>query len=631
MREARRRGEVTGLGERAAMNTGWWKSLSPRLGFPPIRPDIRDTAVSAGPSPRRVRARLLVSALSLLLVLGVPWSEGRRAVGVGRAEAHAYEGFGASTPGGAAGAVVRVTNLNDAGPGSLREAVSQGNRTVVFDVAGTIQLTGAVWVEGAFVTIDGFSAPSPGITLRGGGLYIVGARGAHDVIVRGIRIRAAAQDGVSIARAAYNVVVDHVSVHGSGDGNLDITDDAYDITVSWTVLAAPVFQKNTLIKYNARRISLHHNLFIGSTQRNPLVSTDDAATPAIETTTDLRNNLVANWGGGTGTILHDGPRVNAVNNLYTSPASTLHDQEQALWMERPGSLAANPLYASGNFSADPPAFAINGVGAADRAFAADPIATDDTCVGGHRVVAGAGVRPLDALDQQYMNSIRLPSCPRVFVAGLVYHALRRIAPEAEVEAWLGILGPSPGTSLAWSAIRAVFDSGEFRSIAVTPSGYVTALHRAAQGRDPDGEVLAFYTGEVLARFNGLLPPFLASDEFAARAQMPADRLVSHFYQETLGRPPSADELQRGIEYVSTADDISPGVAAVLNAEEFTRTPRTFAQHVQILYRALLGRPAAAGEANAWVDYLVAQLASLPGRSAEIVAFETHIAEVFSRR
>jgi hypothetical protein len=549
-------------------------------------------------------------------------------VGVARAEAQAYEGFGASTPGGAAGAVVRVTNLNDAGPGSLREAVSQGNRMVVFDVAGTIELTGAVWVEGAFVTIDGFSARPPGITLRGGGLVISGTRGAHDVIVRGLRIRASPQDGVAIAREAHNVIVDHVSVHGSGDGNLDITESAHDITVSWTILAAPAFNKNMLIKYHASRISLHHNLFVSSTQRNPLVSTDDAATPATDTTVDLRNNLVANWGGGTGTTIHDGPRVNAVNNLYTSPASTLHDQEQALWMDRPGSLAVNPLYASGNFSADPPAFAINGVGAAGGPFAAGPIATEDTCVGGYRVVAEAGVRPLDALDQWYVDSIRLPSCARAFVAGLFYHALRRTAAEEEVQAGLGILGSAPGTSLAWSVIRAFFDSPDFRSTAVTPSGYVTALHRAALGRDPDSEALAFYTSEVLARFNALLPLFLGSEEYAARAQMPPDRLVSHFYQEALGRPASPDELQRGIEYVTATDDISPGVAAVLNAEEFTRTPRTFAQHVEVLYRALLGRQPAAEEESAWVDHLVALLASLSGRSGEIAAFEARIAKIF---
>ena len=155
-----------------------------------------------------------------------------------------YQGFGTTTPGGSGGTVVRVTNLNDSGPGSFRDAVSKGNRTVVFDVGGEILVANKyIEVLGAFLTIDGSTATSPGITLKNGGLRLWGKKGAHDVIVREIRIRNAATDGIQIAWEAYNVLIDHVSIHGSGDGNLDISQGSRDVTVSWSVFAEPVSRK----------------------------------------------------------------------------------------------------------------------------------------------------------------------------------------------------------------------------------------------------------------------------------------------------------------------------------------------------------------------------------------------------
>ncbi|MGH8006048.1 MAG: hypothetical protein ACREQ3_03485, partial [Candidatus Binatia bacterium] len=109
--------------------------------------------------------------------------------GVVELEAATFAGFGATTPGGSGGTVVHVTNLKDAGLGSLRDALSQGNRHIVFDVAGVIELKSRLDVKGAHITIDGFSALLPGITLKNYGLRIPGKDGAHNVIVQGIRVR----------------------------------------------------------------------------------------------------------------------------------------------------------------------------------------------------------------------------------------------------------------------------------------------------------------------------------------------------------------------------------------------------------------------------------------------------------
>jgi len=322
-----------------------------------------------------------------------------------------YQGFGATTPGGSGGKVVHVTNLNDSGPGSLREAVSKGNRTVVFDVGGEIVLSDYVFVKGAFVTIDGFTAPPPGITLKNRGLIIRGTRGAHDVIVRGIRVRNSPIDGIQVSYGAYNVVIDHVSIHGSGDGNLDIT-DSHDVTVSWSILAEPAgSEKNMLIKYGPSRITLHHNIFVKARQRNPQVRIDDPGTPATDTTIDMRNNVVWDWDGGYGTLIWYGPWANIVDNFYSSAGG---DAKDALTVCKgdcnggdPASLAR--AYVAGNFSGDG-LTTINDVGNEGIPFPAPLVDTLNACMAAHWVLSEAGVRPLDLLDQQYLSLISLPSC-----------------------------------------------------------------------------------------------------------------------------------------------------------------------------------------------------------------------------
>jgi pectate lyase len=327
-----------------------------------------------------------------------------------------YQGFGAETPGGSGQPVYRVTNLRDSGPGSLRDAVSRGQRYVVFDVAGEITLSDHVLVRGPYVTIDGFTAPSPGITIKNRGLYVRGIDGAHDVIVRGIRVRDAAAssstDCMQVSHGAYNVVVDHVSTHGCGDGGIDLTFGPRDVTVSWSILASPTTgKKNMLIQDLPSRITLHHNLFIKSESRNPQVRMDGRGTPATETTVDMRNNVIWDWGGGSGTHIRYGPWVNVINNFYDANGG---DARDALIVcpgpecddSNPASAAS--VYAEGNISAD--GINLDARGNRSAPFPAPQVDTQDALTAACVVLSDAGVRPLDAVDQQYLSEISLPSC-----------------------------------------------------------------------------------------------------------------------------------------------------------------------------------------------------------------------------
>ena len=104
-------------------------------------------------------------------------------------------GFGMETPAGSGRhldepqtRVIKVTNLNPTGPGSLREALeAEGPRVVVFEVSGNIDFTpyGSLGIKHPYVTVAGQTAPSPGITLQACELHIR----THDVLMQHIRIR----------------------------------------------------------------------------------------------------------------------------------------------------------------------------------------------------------------------------------------------------------------------------------------------------------------------------------------------------------------------------------------------------------------------------------------------------------
>ena len=319
-------------------------------------------------------------------------------------------GDGSTAEGGRApdGAdVVRVTNLDADGEGSLAAALAGGDRTVVFDVGGVIRLRGALDVGGPGVTIDGTTAPAPGITLRGGGLRLSGA-GIHDVLVRGIRVRDPDGDGIQVAQGAHRIRIENVSVDGCGDGNIDVTHGSHDVTVSHSVLSGCA--KNMLIKYGARGVSVHSNAFLRSQFRNPWVAIDDEGRRGDGTTADVRGNLVWDWGSaGGGTGIECGARVNLVGNYYGSPRASRAAQGKAVIVRGGCARGAEPeIFAAGNVSGD--SIQLDGTGTEPRPFSGGAAASPGACDAAREVLATAGARPLDALDSANLSAVSLPGC-----------------------------------------------------------------------------------------------------------------------------------------------------------------------------------------------------------------------------
>lgn len=239
------------------------------------------------------------------------------------------EGYGKYTTGGRGGRVITVRNLNDSGPGSLREAVEQqGPRIVVFAVDGTIELKSHLRIDNDSITIAGQSAPGQGICLKDYPLIV----NASNVIVRYLRVRVGDRhhldsDGLGGGRYGQkNVILDHLSVSWSIDECLSIY-KTENLTVQWCLVSHSL-NKSVHTKgshgfggiWGGYKATFHHNLLANHASRNPRFSSVDGTKMV-----DHRNNVIYNWGfksayGGG----HYG-EINMVNNYYKpGPASQHH-------------------------------------------------------------------------------------------------------------------------------------------------------------------------------------------------------------------------------------------------------------------------------------------------------------------
>lgn len=194
-------------------------------------------------------------------------------------------GHGAVSVGGRGGEIVVVSNLDDSGPGSLREAIERKEaRIIVFGVSGTILLRKPLIVRYPYITVAGQTAPAPGITIQGQGCMDVRT---HDVIVQHLRLRAMGspgdkeidieyRDGFQITgssgyppHSAYNIVLDHVSVSHAGDEGGSVW-CARDVTISNCLIA--LSEKGVLIGNNSRNVTLINNLVLHNKTRQPRVN-----------------------------------------------------------------------------------------------------------------------------------------------------------------------------------------------------------------------------------------------------------------------------------------------------------------------------------------------------------------------
>lgn len=194
------------------------------------------------------------------------------------------EGFGRFAPGGRGGSVYHVNNLNNDGKGSFRDAVSQPNRTVIFDVSGVIKIDSKIKVA-ANMTIAGQTAPAPGITVYGNSISF-----SSNSIVRYMRFRGSINmprgGCVVIADSLNNIIFDHISVEWGRWDNLHIKHST-NVTLQYCLVAESIDpQRFGALIERPEFVTMHHCLWADNQSRNP------KAKAKIE----YINNVIYNWG-----------------------------------------------------------------------------------------------------------------------------------------------------------------------------------------------------------------------------------------------------------------------------------------------------------------------------------------------
>jgi len=277
------------------------------------------------------------------------------------------EGFGKNTTGGRGGRVIRVTNLNDAGPGSFREAINAtGPRIIVFEVSGNIELKSSLNIRNGDLTIAGQTAPGDGICIQDYEVVV----DADNVIIRYMRFRlgdrARRESDALWGRYHQNIIIDHCSISWS----IDEASSFYfnkNFTMQWCFITESLnksFHEKDNHGYGGiwggNNVSFHHNLIAHHNSRNPRFNggvrsgINPGPFGAAGENVDFRNNVVYNWGDNSSYGGENGNH-NMVNNYYKpGPGTSANRQRRILEVSMDGNPTLNPpghgkFFIEGNF------------------------------------------------------------------------------------------------------------------------------------------------------------------------------------------------------------------------------------------------------------------------------------------
>jgi len=432
------------------------------------------------------------------------------------------EGFGRLATGGRGGKVIEVTTLNDAGPGSFREAFNQypGEPiTIVFRVGGIIELKSTLKPARSNVTVAGQTAPGDGICLKN---YTFKLHG-NNLIVRYIRSRPGNTSGANVAGVyglnmenCKNFIVDHCSMSWSIEEVATFYDNKYS-TVQWCLISESL---NSSFNgkgdhgyagvWGGQYASYHHNLIAHHHSR--AIRFNGSRAHDTTAVVDYRNNVIYNWGdmnaayGNEVNIKGGSAQLNMVNNYFKGGPATPAARAAVIFDVTQAYDAANPekpvgtVYATGNYDVGYPAVtADNWVGILLHHYPATaanfarfkqvaptpnlaPITTETAEAAYRAVLAGAGatVPVRDAVDARIVQETRTGTATGSSPGGSATYGLRQgiIDSQTEVGGWPAYKsGPAPtdtdhdGMPDAWEKAHKLNPNNDADRNGTTASGY----------------------------------------------------------------------------------------------------------------------------------------------------------------
>jgi pectate lyase len=313
-------------------------------------------------------------------------------------------GYGAVATGGTT--AFKVTNLNDSGTGSLRDALSAGGRLITFNVSGTIEIT-SVLIIPSNTTLDG---TGKSITIHG---HYVSISNKKNIIIKNIRFRedsTAPSDKCSLqGSACANIMVDHCSIEWGRYDCCEFTSSSSNITVQYCIIGAAIAdQYSGCLVEAGNRISIHHNLWIDNKTRNP----------KLKGNCQYINNVVYNWcdtGGLIGGHSSANWYCDIINNYFIKGPTSANDN----WLTDCGT--TDCWYVSGNYKDLDKNGSLNGAAIAASEFTAKSVTVlstkqhnPSTAVPVHTAAAAVsqaasgawGCQPLDSYDTTLVGYLK---------------------------------------------------------------------------------------------------------------------------------------------------------------------------------------------------------------------------------